>query len=72
MISDLISNKIDELVALAEVEGDSNALIVLLILQGARAVHDDGLFAKKCQEFAKDVLLPRSIQGRDDEIARQN
>lgn len=69
---DIIETKIKELIALAEIEGDANVQIVMLILHGSRLVGDDVLLATKVQEFAKDVLRPRAIAGRNAHIARDN
>ena len=69
---DIIETKIKELIALAEVEGDVNVQIVMLILHGSRLVGDDGLLAAKVKEFAKDVLRPRAIAGHNAKIARDN
>ncbi len=56
--SQLITNKIDELIALARVENDNNTLIVLLGLQGSRNVDMDGLFARETQKTLMNVMMP--------------
>jgi hypothetical protein len=49
-----------ELVAkVAEKEGESNVLIVILALQGSLASKDSGLLAKHVQEFVVSTLIPR-------------
>lgn len=72
MQSDIINAKIDDLIDLAQKEGDNNTVIVLLILRGSKHVNDDGLFADMCQRFAQDVLLPKTIRDRDNEKAALN
>lgn len=68
----ILETKIRELIALAEVEGNPNVQIVMNVLVGSMLVGDDGLLAAKVQEFAKDVLMPRAIAGRNSILARDN
>lgn len=54
----MIEAKIEELIALAKMEGDDNTQIVLLVLLGAKKGMVDGLLATHLQEYASGVLLP--------------
>jgi hypothetical protein len=65
-MNNLIQEKIDELVQLAQAEGDINTEIILHSLSGARNAHDDGLLAVFVQKFTKEVLLPKAQ--KDHEI----
>ena len=71
-MSDLITEKIESLIALAKLEDEPNVQIVLLALSGARAVQHDGMLAGKVQEYLKDVLLPIAKAGKNAEIAQKN
>ena len=64
--SDLVIKKIDELIELARIEGDTNTLIILLALRGAQVSDDDGLLAMAVQKFIDDVLLPKAQKDRDE------
>lgn len=71
-MSDLITQKLDELITLAQIEGEPNVQIVLLGLSGARTIRDDGLLAEKVQEFIKDVLLPKAKRDKNSSQASLN
>lgn len=70
--SDLINKKLDELIALAKVEGDNNTLIVLLGLRGAQCSNVDGLFAAAVQKIIMEVMLPMAERDRDETLGRMN
>ena len=57
--SSLITNKINELIKLAEMDGDYNTRTVLLALNGSRLGNVDGMLASKVQEYVADVLIPK-------------
>jgi len=67
--STLITEKIDQLVALAELEEEPNTQIILLALSGARATGMDGMLATMVQEYVKNVLLPKA---KTDKFTSQN
>ncbi len=60
MKNDLISQKLEELISIAESEKDNNVAIVLLALAGARQNGESGLLATKVQECVKEILLPKA------------
>lgn len=70
--SNLITEKIQELIELAKLEGEPNVQIVLLALSGARHSEDDALLAVKVQEFIKDVLIPNIKSKQIAQVASQN
>lgn len=70
--SKIITQKIEELTKLAELEGEPNVQIVMLALSGARQVFHDGLLAGKVQEFLRDVLMPEIKRGMNEKRAQQN
>ncbi|MAF43694.1 MAG: hypothetical protein CMI54_05960 [Parcubacteria group bacterium] len=49
-------NRIEALLKKAEKEGDNNLAIILHVYLGAKAVHQDGLFAEHCQDFARSGI----------------
>lgn len=55
-MSDLITKKIDELIALAEMEGEPNVQIILLTLNASRLLEWDGNLAGTVQEFSKQAI----------------
>ena len=70
--SNLITDKIEQLIELAKLEGEPNVQIVLLALLGARKMGDDGMLASKVQEYLRDVLLPKLEHDQNAHIASQN
>lgn len=70
--SSLITEKIEQLIALAEVEDEVNVRIVLLALSGARTSDMDGMLAAKVQEYLKDVLIPKIRADREAAAASLN
>lgn len=56
--SKLVTEKIDELTQIAQIEGEVNVQIVLLAIRGARESNQDGLLAGIIQDFVKRVLIP--------------
>lgn len=70
--SNLITEKIQELIELAKLEGEVNVQIVLLALSGARNSDDDGMLAGKVQEYLRDVLIPKIQMEKNTQTASQN
>jgi hypothetical protein len=68
----LIQQKVDELQELAKMANEPNVQIVMLVLSASMNTMDDGLLAGKVQEFVKDVLLPRAMAGKEQQIASRN
>jgi hypothetical protein len=60
-----IDERLKELIDQAREEKDSNTLIVLLILAASRESGDSDLLARKVQEYAKDVLMPRAVEKKN-------
>ena len=56
--SEIITEKIDELIALSELEGEVNVQIILLVLQGARKSYLDGVLAEGAKTIAENILIP--------------
>jgi hypothetical protein len=54
----MIEAKIEELIALAKLEGDDNTQIVLLTLLGAKTAGVDEMLATHLQKYTSEVLLP--------------
>jgi len=71
-MSTIIKDKIDSLIELAKLEGDTNSQIILLILRGSQEMRADGILAKHIQEFAKNVLKPLAEAGLEAQKASQN
>lgn len=59
MKSKLLTNKLEELIALARVESETNVAIILLALNSARELNDEDDLALIVQDFVREVLLPR-------------
>lgn len=68
-MSELITNKLQELIALAKAEGEPNVQIVLFALCGARESGDCHILAEMTQAIVKEVLIPRLDEKRS---ARDN
>jgi hypothetical protein len=72
MKSNLITEKIEQLIELAKLEDDTNTQIILLALSGARASGDDGMLAKHIQKYLIEVLIPKIRNDRELFIASNN
>lgn len=69
---ELINKKLDELIALAELESDVNAQIILHCLRGARAAGEDGNLAALVQQYIITSLMPKAMQAIHDNKAVKN
>ena len=70
--SEIITEKIDELIALSNLEEEINAEIVLTALKGARMTNTDGILAEGVQQIIKHALLPICERKREQMLATQN
>ena len=70
--SEIITEKIDELIALSALEGEVNSQIVLLALQGARKDNIDGVLAEGVGLIIKNILLPICERQREKILATYN
>ena len=59
--NDLIRQKLDELIAIAQEQKDVNVAIVLLTLQGAKLGGLDGVLADTVQKLINEVLIPFTL-----------
>lgn len=72
MKSKLFTQKLQELTKLAESEGEPNAQVILLILEGARLGNKDGMLAKRMQQYVEEVLIPEIDANRERFKATKN
>ncbi len=72
MESNIIDNKVEELLALAKVEGYNNLQILLLGYRGSKAIDQDGLLAAHVQDFIRETLIPNVRRGKELIIALNN
>ena len=72
MKNELIKKKLTEVLELAVLENEPTVQVVILALLGAYTSGDDGLFASEVQKIVKEVMLPKLMKDRFDDIARQN
>lgn len=70
--SELVTQKLDELIRLAQEECEPSVQVVLFGLRGARLAGDEELLAARMQDFIRDVLLPRAQASKENQIAAQN
>lgn len=56
MLSKILGNKIEELIALAQAEGDANTQIILLILRASKCIGVDGIIADEMRKRMGELL----------------
>jgi len=72
MKSELITNKIEELIELARVEGEQSVQCILYAILGARAMGDEVLLANNVVAFIKTNLQPKAMQMLHNDYANKN
>lgn len=70
--SNLITEKLEQLIELSKVENEVNVQIIIHSLLGAREMGCDGILAAKVQEYLKDVLIPMANRGIEEKKASLN
>lgn len=68
MNRELIEDKLDELIEIAEKEDDNYILVVLLGLRGAILSGDEAILAKGVHDIIQNELLPKLLGEKDDVI----
>ena len=72
MNSQLITNKIEELIVLSEMEGEKSVQLILNAVLGARVMGDEMLLAHNVSMFVKEQLLPKAMQMQVNDYALKN